>query len=285
MTGTIDANGIVTLTIYKENSTVPLQSKTIHIFEGTGFTFFDLLPANYTITAEYHGDDNYNASVNSTPAELHKKEDVRIIIDINATDIMVDEEVFINITVLTNGIEATGNITLYLDNEKYILPLNNNSAQIHVGNLTAGEKIVIVCYDGSRDLQANSGDANFTVHKYNTTFEIGVTNITHNQKEIINITFLNETTGVVYITVDGRNYSAVINNRTAILELVNLTVGEHNVTVTFPGDWKYNNVTNMTRFHVNKIVPEVIIDVDNVTYGNPTTVVIDVPDCVSGNTL
>ena len=278
-----DANGVVTLTIYKENSTVPLQSKTIHIFEGTGFTFFDLLPANYTIIAEYHGDDNYNASVNSTPAELHKKEDVRILIDINATDIMVDEEVYINITVLTNGIEATGNITLYLDNEKYILPLNNNSAQIHVGNLTAGDKIVIVCYDGSRDLQANSGDANFTVHKYNTTFEIGVTNITHNQKEIINITFLNETTGVVYITVDGRNYSAVINNRTAILELVNLTVGEHNVTVTFPGDWKYNNVTNMTRFYVNKIVPEVIIDVDNVTYGNPTTVVIDVPDCVSGN--
>ena len=92
-----DANGIVTLTIYKENSTVPLQSKTVHIFEGTGFTFFDLLPANYTIIAEYHGDDNYNASVNSTPAELHKKEDVRILIDINATDIMVDEEVYINI--------------------------------------------------------------------------------------------------------------------------------------------------------------------------------------------
>ena len=278
-----DANGEVTLTLYKENSPVPLQSKTVYIFNGTGVTFFDLLPANYTIKAIYHGDDNYNASVNSTPAQLNKKEDVRIIIDINATDIMVDEEVFINITVLTNGINATGNVTLYLDNEKYILPLNDSKAQFHLGNLSAGDKIVIVCYEGSRNLQANSGDANFTVSKYNTTFEIGVTNITHNQKEIINITFLNETEGVVYISVDDRNYSAVINNRTAILELVNLTVGEHNVTVRFPGDWKYNNVINMTRFYVEQITPDVIIDVGNVTYGNPSTVVIRVPDCVSGD--
>lgn len=132
-------------------------------------------------------------------------------------------------------------------------------------------------------MQANYGDAEFNVLKYNTTFTIGVTNITHNQTEVINITFLNETEGVVYIYVNGGNYSAIINNRTAILELSNLTVGEHNVTVKFPGDWKFNNVTNMTRFYVEKVVPDVIIDVDNVTYGNPTNIIINVPDCVSGN--
>ena len=37
-----DANGEVTLTLYKENSPVPLQSKTVYIFNGTGVTFFEV---------------------------------------------------------------------------------------------------------------------------------------------------------------------------------------------------------------------------------------------------
>ncbi len=278
-----DANGNVTVTVYRKGTTLPMYIKTVYLINGTGSTFFDLLPANYTIKAEYHGDDNYNASVNSSDVELHKKEDVRILIDINATDIMVDETVYINITVLTNSIPATGNVTLYLDNNKYILPLTDSKATFNTTGLSEGFKIVTVVYDGSKDLQANYGDANFTVLKYNTTFSVNVTNITHNQKEIINITFVNETEGVVYIYVNDGNYSAIINNRTAILELSDLTVGEYNVTVKFPGDWKYNNVTNMTKFYVEQITPEIVIDVDNVTYGDPTKIIITLPDCVKGD--
>ncbi len=281
-----DATGNVTLNVYGHDLTTPIQSKTVYLVNGTGTTFFDLLPANYTIKATYDGDDNYNASVNSTAVELHPKQDIRILIDIDATagDIMVDDTVDINVTIVTpEGYEATGNVTLYLDNVKYILPLNDSKAKFNKTGLPAGFKIVTVCYDGSKDLQSNYGDANFTVYKYNTTFTINATNITHNQKEIINVTFLNETEGVVYIYVNDGNYSAIINNRTAIFELSNLTVGEYNVTVKFPGDWKFNNVTNMTRFYVKKVVPDAIIDVDNVTYGNPTNIIINVPDCVSGN--
>jgi len=281
-----DATGNVTLNVYGHDLTTPIQSKTVYLVNGTGTTFFDLLPANYTIKATYKGDKNYNASVNSTTVELHPKQDIRILIDLDATagDIMVDDTVDINVTIITpEGYEATGNVTLYLDNVKYILPLNDSKAKFNKTGLPAGFKIVTVCYEGSRDLQANYGDANFTVYKYNTTFTINVTNITHDQKEIINVTFLNETEGVVYIYVNDGNYSAIINNRTAIFELSNLTVGEYNVTVKFPGDWKFNNVTNMTRFYVKKVVPDAIIDVDNVTYGNPTNIIINVPDCVSGN--
>ena len=281
-----DATGNVTVEVYGSLS-VPIQTRTVYLVNGTGLAAFDLLPANYTIKATYNGDKNYNASVNSTPAELHKKHDIRILIELNATagDIMVDETVYINIKILTpEGYNATGNVSLYLDNEKYILPLNATSqASFNKTGLSAGHKIVTVCYDGSEDLQANYGEASFNVLKYNTTFTINVTNITHNQKEIINITFANETEGVVYIFVNDRNYSAPIHNRTAILELSNLTVGEHNVTVKFPGDWTFNNVTNMTRFYVEKVAPEIIINVDNVTYGDPTKIIINVPDCVSGD--
>ena len=203
-----DATGNVTLNVYGKDLTTPIQSKVVYLTNGTGVTFFDLLPANYTIKAVYDGDKNYNASINSTTVELHHKQDIRILIDLNATagDIMVDETVYINITILTpEGFEATGNVTLYLDNEKYSLPLTDSKAQFNKTGLPAGHKIVTVCYDGSKDLQANYGDAEFNVLKYNTTFTIGVTNITHNQTEVINITFLNETEGVVYIYVNGGN--------------------------------------------------------------------------------
>ena len=281
----MDANGTVIIDVYNVGSTTVIKSIPVNIVNSTGFVkITELLPANYTLVYHYSGDKNYNASLNSTLAELHKKADAIVNITVNAYDIMVNETVYINITLIVPPkYEATGNVTLYLDNEKYILQLNNSRAYFNKTGLSEGVKIVTVCYDGSDLLIPTSSDATFRVLKYNTTLSVNTTNITHIQHEVINITLLNDTVGVVSVFINDEEYFARINNGTAILELPLLPVGEYNVTVVFPGDDKYNNNTIKSKFKVSQVTPDVNIEVENVTYGDSTRIVVSIIDCVEGN--
>ncbi|WP_296888045.1 Ig-like domain repeat protein [uncultured Methanobrevibacter sp.] len=281
----MDANGTVIIDVYNIGSTTVIKSIPVNIVNSTGFVkITELLPANYTLVYHYSGDKNYNASLNSTLAELHKKADAIVNITVNAYDIMVNETVYINITLIVPPkYEATGNVTLYLDNEKYILQLNNSRAYFNKTGLPEGVKIVTVCYDGSDLLIPTSSDATFRVLKYNTTLSVNTTNITHIQHEVINITLLNDTVGVVSVFINDDEYFARINNCTAILELPLLPVGEYNVTVVFPGDDKYNNNTVKSKFKVSQVTPDVNIEVENVTYGDSTKIVVTIIDCVEGN--
>ena len=280
-----DAEGDVLIEIYSQVSATPIKTAVVHLVNGNGVVKIEkLLPSNYTAIAYYNGDHNYNASVNSTSVVVREKADAIVDIQVSAYDIMVDETVYINITLITPPeYTATGNVTLYLDNDKYILLLNDSKAYFNVTGLPEGRKIITVCYDGNEQLIPTSNDATFWVHKYNTTIEANATNITHIQHEVINITLLNDTVGVVSIFVNDEEYFARISNGTAILELPLLPVGEYNVTVVFPGDDKYNNNTTSTKFNVLPATPEIVIDVENVTYGESVPVVVTLINCAEGN--
>ena len=280
-----DATGNVIIEVYSMVSADPLKTAIVNLINGTGLVRIEnLLPSNYTIKARYGGDHNYYPSVNSTPAEVREKADAIVDIQVSAYDIMVNETVYINITLITpDGYNATGNVTLYLNNEKHVLPLNNSKAYFNTTGLPEGRKIITVCYDGNEQLIPTSNDATFWVHKYNTTIVVNTTDITHIQHEVINITLLNDTVGVVSVFINDKEYFTRISNGTAILELPLLPVGEYNVTVVFPGDDKYNNNTAYAKFNVLPATPEIVIDIENVTYGESTPVVVKLINCAEGN--
>ncbi|MBQ6512857.1 Ig-like domain repeat protein [Methanobrevibacter sp.] len=285
-----DANGTATVEFYNENDpTALVRFVDVRIVDGFGSTVVsDLLPRNYTVKTIYHDDNNYNSSVNTTNYSLPQKDFAAVFVEVNAYDIMVDDTIYINVTIVPpDGYNVPGNVTLYLDNQGHNLTLtmgaNNATAKFNATNLTAGFKKVIVFYEGSKLLEPAMGEADFTVHKYNTTLSANVTNITIVQNEIINITLLNDTTGVVSVIVDGKEYFGRINNGTASIVLPQLPVGEYNVTLYYEGDGKYNNVTNYTLFKVSQVTPEMTIDIENVTYGNSTHIVITLPEDAEGN--
>ncbi|WP_133241952.1 Ig-like domain-containing protein, partial [Methanobrevibacter thaueri] len=285
-----DANGIATVNFYSEEdpSTV-VRFVDVKIVDGFGSVVIrDLLPRNYTIRTIYHDDNNYNGSSYEANYTLHQKEFAAVFIEVNAYDIMVNDTVYINVTIVPpEGYDVPGNVTLYLDNIGYNLTLTmgatNATATFNATNLTAGIKKVIVFYEGSKLLGPAKGEADFRVLKYDTPLSADVTNITVIQNEIINITLSNDTTGVVSVIVDGKEYFGRVKNGTVSIELPKLPVGKYNVTLYYEGDNKYNNATNYTVFYVVPMAPEIIIDVDNVTYGNETLIVVTLPEDATGN--
>lgn len=83
--------------------------------------------------------------------------------------------------------------------------------------------------------------------------------------------------------MNGTSYYVEIVNGTATLPLSGLGIGVYNVTVTFNGDWKYYNATNSTLFNVTKATPTIVVSADNITYGENATVIVTLPEGVSGN--
>ena len=285
-----DANGIATVEFYSvDNPSTVVRFVDVRVVNGFGSVVIrDLLPGNYTIMTIYHDDNNYNGSSYEANYTLHQKEFAAVFIEVNAYDIMVNDTVYINVTIVPpEGYDVPGNVTLYLDNIGYNLTLtmgdSNATAKFNATNLTEGIKKVIVFYEGSKLLGPAIGEADFRVLKYNTTLSADVANVTVVQNEIINITLLNDTTGVVSVIVDGKEYFGRIKNGTVSIELPKLPVGKYNVTLYYEGDNKYNNATNYTVFYVIPMAPEIIIDVDNVTYGNETLIVVTLPEDATGN--
>jgi len=93
-------------------------------------------------------------------------------------------------------------------------------------------------------------------------------------------------TGNITVTIDGKNYTAPINNGTARVDLSNVTAGNHTAIVTYSGD----DINSPNSTNVNITIDKKpttpadinITDLGNTTAGN-ATLVIKVPDDLTGN--
>uniref|UniRef100_UPI003868E6C8 Ig-like domain repeat protein n=1 Tax=Methanobrevibacter sp. TaxID=66852 RepID=UPI003868E6C8 len=270
------------------NVTIQVEGRTATIFLGNsqGMTIIYGLPSgNYTVNATYNGDNNYYNVTNSTDANITEKTITALVIEVDNEKIYyINETVPIKVNILPEG---EGNITLYINGEPHVLPLitvnNETFAEFNATELKDGTNYIFATYNGT-ELYAPSWDEDhFNVIKYNSTVLISTTNITRGETEVINITVPDDATGILNVTVNGTSYFVEIIDGTASVPISGLNVGVYNVTVRFNEDKKYYNSTNSTLFNVSQAKPTIIIDVDNVTYGNETVIVVTLPEDATGN--
>ena len=277
--GIADATGNVTIQVAG-------RTATIYLGNSQGMTIIYGVPiGNYTVNATYNGDNNYYPVTNSTDANVTEKTQTVLIIDLdNEKTYFINETVPIKVTILPN---AEGNITLYINGVPHVLPLehegNSTFVNFNATELIDGVNYVFATYDGTELYAPSWAQDSFNVTKYNATIGIDAADITYGDTEVINITLPEDATGILNVTVNGTSYYVEIINGTASLPVSNLGVGEYNVTVRFNEDKKYYNATNSRLFKVNKATPSLNITVENITYGENATVVVTLPDGVSGN--
>ena len=153
-------------------------------------------------------------------------------VETTADDIILEDSGngTIKVTVPEN---ATGNVTIKIDNETFTVPVVNGTATFNLTNLTnvtPGVHNVTVTY---------SGDENHSPYSYNTTEVFDDTPITldiggegNNSEIVVNVP--ENTKGNVTVLVDGEPYAAVVDaNGTVKIPLEDITPGDHNVTVIY----------------------------------------------------
>ena len=141
-------------------------------------------------------------------------------------------------------------------------------------------KTVSIVYDGP-EVHINTGILN--VSKANPDLTVGALNITVGDLEIITVTGPKDATGLITLTLNGIDYILPIYNGEAKFYFQDLAYGTYDVSASYFGDNHYVAAENSTVFKVDKVLANLNIHVEDITFGENGLVIITLPSDIDGS--
>ena len=141
-------------------------------------------------------------------------------------------------------------------------------------------KTVSIVYDGP-EVHINTGILN--VSKANPDLTVGALNITVGDLEIITVTGPKDATGLITLTLNGIDYILPIYNGEAKFYFQDLAYGTYDVSASYSGDNHYVAAENSTVFKVDKVLANLNIHVEDITFGENGFVIITLPSDIDGS--
>ncbi|WP_019263934.1 Ig-like domain-containing protein [Methanobrevibacter smithii] len=241
--------------------TINNKNYSVVVINGKGNVSADKLPAGlYNFSATWAGNDNYNGTNISGGFKINK---INSTIAINVEDIKVGE----NATIIVNlDSDATGNVTITLDNQNYTVAINEGQTIKVIGGLKAGTYDVFVKYIGDNNYNSAQNTTKFTVLKISDyNMDVTVPEFKEGVNSSVGVDLPKDAEGTVTVEIDGKKYTANIINGTAKVNIPGLGVGDYNITTTYSGDAKYvlmtkkGNITVIPNVDVNLYVDDVVM--------------------------
>ena len=141
-------------------------------------------------------------------------------------------------------------------------------------------KTVSIVYDGP-EVHINTGILN--VSKANPDLTVGALNITVGDLEIITVTGPKDATGLITLTLNGIDYILPIYKGEAKFYFQDLAYGTYDVSASYSGDNHYVAAKNSTVFKVDKVLANLNIHVEDITFGENGLVIITLPSDIDGS--
>ena len=241
--------------------TINNKNYSVVVINGKGNVSADKLPAGlYNFSATWAGNDNYNGTNISGGFKINKIDST---IAINVEDIKVGE----NATIIVNlDSDATGNVTITLDNQNYTVAINEGQTIKVIGGLKAGTYDVFVKYIGDNNYNSAQNTTKFTVLKISDyNMDVTVPEFKEGVNSSVGVDLPKDAEGTVTVEIEGKKYTANIINGTAKVNIPGLDVGDYNITTTYSGDAKYvsmtkkGNITVIPNMDVNLYVDDVVM--------------------------
>ena len=241
--------------------TINNKNYSVVVINGKGNVSADKLPAGlYNFSATWAGNDNYNGTNISGGFKINKIDST---IAINVEDIKVGE----NATIIVNlDSDATGNVTITLDNQNYTVAINEGQTIKVIGGLKAGTYDVFVKYIGDNNYNSAQNTTKFTVLKISDyNMDVTVPEFKEGVNFSVGVDLPKDAEGTVTVEIEGKKYTANIINGTAKVNIPGLGVGDYNITTTYSGDAKYvsmtkkGNITVIPNMDVNLYVDDVVM--------------------------
>ena len=241
--------------------TINNKNYSVVVINGKGNVSADKLPAGlYNFSATWAGNDNYNGTNISGGFKINKIDST---IAINVEDIKVGE----NATIIVNlDSDATGNVTITLDNQNYTVAINEGQTIKVIGGLKAGTYDVFVKYIGDNNYNSAQNTTKFTVLKISDyNMDVTVPEFKEGVNSTVGVDLPKDAEGTVTVEIEGKKYTANIINGTAKVNIPGLGVRDYNITTTYSGDAKYvsmtkkGNITVIPNMDVNLYVNDVVM--------------------------
>ena len=123
------------------------------------------------------------------------------------------------------------------------------------------------------------------ISKATPDLTVGALNITVGDLEIITVTGPKDATGLITLTLNGIDYILPIYNGEAKFYFQDLTADEYEVSASYSGDNHYVAAENSTVFKVDKVLANLKINVEDITFGENGLVIITLPSDIDGSVV
>lgn len=262
-TNNVTAKTLLKLYVNDAEYDVPINGKT------TLYNISGLTPGKYSIRGIFEDNSMFN-DANSNVINI------TVLIDVseNITSPEMTESLEPVFSIDLHG-DATGTFTVIIDNEMYSEGLSNGSASITSSKLSEGNHNVTVSYSGDDWYAPYLRDYVLTVKVHVKDENLVVPEATINPSPVFSINMPADATGTFTVIIDNELYSAQLVNGSASITSSKLSLGNHNVTVDYSGDYNYAhylrnyNLTILIESKVDNIIvpkltnnPEPLFSID-----------------------
>lgn len=160
-----DLNVVVNVTVPTDatgdiNIEVNGKNYTAYIIKGVAsVTITDLEGGEYAAKMYFENDTKYKDSIKDFTLKLSK---INTKMEISAPTIEVDDDAIITVTLAS---DATGNVTITIDDENYTAAVVNGTARFTVPGLAWGDYDITANYTGDRKYLSHTGDGELVVRR------------------------------------------------------------------------------------------------------------------------
>ena len=202
---------------------------------------------------------------------------------VDVKDIVVGEDAVIGVSV--PGI-VSGVVNVTVNDESYDVAIVDGKGTLTISNLVSGDYNISASYLGDDKYLSSNNSTKFTISKLASSVLVNVKDIVVGEDAVVNVVLPDDANGNVTITVNGKNYVAVVKYGVASVTISDLAKGNYNVSVKYSGDNKYLPSENTTQFSVAKVSDyNVTVDIVDIIEGENATVTVVVPDDGTGEVI
>ena len=266
-----DAKGNITVSIANITKTSGITGSN------TVFNFTNLKADDYLVNVRYSEDEKYQAQTKTVHVNVNRYVSNTMI---SLGEIIVDEDLLIEISVPG---DATGNVSIYINSNIFILTLTDAKANHTINNISRGDYIIKAVYNGNDKYLESMDSVKIEVDNINSSMEITAEDIVYGNTAAIKVKLNDNATGNVTVTVDGISNTSEVKNGQATIPLNNVDAGtDKNITVFYTGDDTYFNRTETRTFTVNKADLTFTISSEDIKIGKDAIIRINVPAKTGG---
>jgi hypothetical protein len=257
------------------NVTVIIDNTTTYVTNVTnGSATVDLgnlTPGEHNVTVIYVDANGTASEVNATITVPKWDSEITIV----PVNIREGDTETIEITVGPTGV--TGRVLVDIAGKGYYVNLTDGKATLEVIGLKEGTYTAFATYMGDDNYKNATTNASFKVSAP-IKIEVGGSG----NDSVINITVPDNGTGNVTVIIDNKTYTVVnVTNGTAIVNLTNVTPGEHNITVIYTDGNGTTSVVNDT-ITVKFSDAPLNVTVSDIKVGETAKITVEVPSGATG---
>lgn len=261
----------ITFRLYESNITI--KNNTITLSTGHSKMIFSLSGINNgSITTTYGivSTFKYFNFIKTNPKRT-----------ITANDIMVEDIGNVRINLPK---DARGNIRIQISNITETKLIANGTAQFDLKGLSAGNYKLFINYSGDKKFESFNDMVNFTVKKYDSTTTISIgKEIKVNRDVIITIEVSEGATGNITLIINNNETNLNISDSKSFYTIRNITRGDWEIKAIYNGDYKYESSEAFIKFEVEKVIPDVIVNLQDINYGENADIQIFMDNDATGN--